>query len=464
MNATLLRQRSRALITFLGDREYLARLFKVGLPIAAQNFVMSALSMVSVVLIGQLGETAVAAVGLANQIYFLLTLVLFGVTSGAAMFTAQLWGKGDIPNIRRVLSLSLKISVIVGLVFLAIAELIPRQAIGVYSTDPEVIALGSDFLSIFGWGFVFAAITISFAAVLRSTGEVKTPLLVSVSALVFNLLGSYLLIFGKLGLPAMGVQGAALSTLAARVLECSLLLWLVYRRHSLIAISLHEIFAFDPVFAGRVLKPVLPVALNELLWSLGITAYSVVYARIGTESIAAMNIVGTIDNLALVLFTGVAHGCAIMVGNWIGAKDRQRAFEYAARSMGLAVLGAVVIGSLLLTFANPILALFKVSPLVVEYARKVLTIISFLLWLRVSNMILFVGIFRSGGDTRFAFILDACIIWAVGVPLAFLGGLVFHLPVYWVYLLVMAEEISKWAIGMWRFFSKKWIHDLTESV
>jgi len=459
-----LRLRRQQIIAFFSDREYYSRMVSVAVPIALQSFVVSALNMVSSLMIGQLGETAVAAVGLANQIFFLFTLVLFGVNSGAAMFTAQLYGKGDIRNIRRVLGLAIILGQAVALIFLIIAVVFPQVAIGVYSKDPAVIALGGDFLRVFGWSYLFVAITLSFSAILRSIGDVRTPLIVSLSALSLNALLSYCLIFGKFGLPMLGVRGAAVSILIARIVECGAIIGLTYGHRSPIAARLSEMFTLDLPFAQRVLKPVLPVALNELLWSLGITAYNVVYARIGTESIAAMNITSTIDNLALVIFIGIANACAILVGNRIGAGEEQKAFDYAGRSLSLGVIGALVMGGAILAGYPYILALYKVSPQVIDYAQHVLTIVAFLLWVRVSNLILLVGIFRSGGDTRFGLLLDAGSIWAVGVPLALLGAFVFHLPLQWVYLMIMADEVFKWVVGMWRYLSKRWIHNLNQAV
>jgi putative MATE family efflux protein len=464
LSNSIARKRRRSLIEFFSDKDYYQRLYKIALPIALQQFIMSSLNMVGVVMIGQLGAVPVAAVGLANQIFFLLNLILFGLYSGSAMFTAQLWGVRDIRNIRKVLGLALTLGLVVGTFFLIIAEVFPTWALGIYSMDMAVIALGSDYLRIIGVSFILYAISFCYSAVLRSTGDVQTPLIVTITALSINTLLSYALIFGKLGFPSLGVHGAAIAVLVSRIVECSLLLLLIYRKDSPAAGKIRELFSYNLAFAARVLKPVLPVVVNETLWSLGITAYSVVYAHISTDAIAAMNIVGSIDQIALVLFNGIGHACAILVGNCIGAGDEEKAFLYAARSEALGMLGAVGIGSLILASSNSILSLYNVSPNVIDYAHRVLTILGMLLWLRASNVILFIGIFRSGGDTRFALVLDGLIIWVVGVPLAFAGAFLFHLPVYWVYLLVMSEEITKWLLGVFRFFSRKWIHNLANTM
>jgi Na+-driven multidrug efflux pump len=230
------------------------------------------------------------------------------------------------------------------------------------------------------------------------------------------------------------------------------------------AARLSELFRWDVTYVVRVLRPVLPVAVNELLWSLGISAYSVVYARIGTNSIAAMNIAGTINDMAIVFFIGIANACAIMAGHAIGAGDEEEAQRIAGRSIALGVAGSLVMGGIIFLVAPYLLVLYKVAPLVIEYTRRILVIVAGLLWLRVSNMILFIGVLRAGGDTRYALVLDGFIIWIVGVPLAFIGGFVLHLPVYWVYLLVMSEELTKWVLGVARYLSRKWIHNLAETV
>jgi putative MATE family efflux protein len=454
----------QSIIGFFSDREYYPRLYRIGIPIALQSLIMSSLNMVGVVMIGQLGAVPVAAVGLANQIFFLLNLMLFGIYTGSAMFTAQLWGVKDIPNIRKVLGLALTLGLGAGALFLMVAELFSAAVLSIYSQDPAVIALGSSYLRILGFSFIPYAISFCYAIVLRSTGDVQTPLVATLTSLSLNTLLSYGLIFGKLGLPALGVYGAGLAVFISRIVELLLILLLTYRKDSPSAAKLRELFSYNLEFAKKVLKPVLPVVANEILWSMGITAYSVVYARISTDSIAAMNIVASIDQMALVLFNGIGHACAIMVGNHIGAGDEEQAFRYAARSEALGMLGGVGIGALVLVSSNMILSLYKVPQDVIAYAHNALIILGLLLWLRASNMIMFIGIFRSGGDTRFALVLDGLIIWVVGVPLAFLGAFVFHLPVYWVYLLVMSEEITKWCLGAYRFFTRKWIHNLAKTV
>lgn len=448
-------------VDYYRDPEYFQQLFKIGIPIALQQAIFALLNMVGYVMVGQRGDVAMAAVGVAGQVYFLLNLFLFGIVSGSAMVTAQLWGKRDILNIRKVLALCLWMSIAISGIFMILAELIPAQIVGFYSSDPQVIALGSDYLRILAGAFIFFAITFSYGLVLRSVGNVLLPVGISIASLVLNILLSWLLIFGKFGLPELGVLGAAWAAFISRVLECVALLVVVYGTRSPVAASLRELFSFDGRFFVRVMKPVLPVIINELAWSLGITFYNKAYGHIGTVALAAINIMATVDNLALALFMGISNATSVAVGNSIGAGEQEKAYRYAGRSLGLGTVLAVLVGAVVLLTRNPVISMYKVSPEAADAAFRLLTILGLFLWIRGTNMTIIVGLLRGGGDTLFSLGLDGLIIWILGVPMAFLGAYALHLPIHWVYLMVMSEEVAKWILGLWRYFTRKWIHDLT---
>jgi MATE family, multidrug efflux pump len=317
---------------------------------------------------------------------------------------------------------------------------------------------------VFSWTYLFFAVTFSYALVMRSTGDVRTPTTISVSALLLSTFLSYSLIFGKFGFPELGIQGAAVAAVVARALECVALISIIYFRKSPVAASWRELTNFDRAFVGKVIKPMLPVIINELFWALGITTYNAIYGRMGTEAFAAMNIVSTIEQLAFVIFIGIGNATSVLVGNRIGAGKEDEAYVYAGRSLGLGLVGGILIGLLLQLVKVPVLSLYNVSPEVIENAGNVINVITFFLWVRVNNMTIVVGILRAGGDTRFSMFIDGFIIWLVGVPMAYLGANVWHLPVYLVYLCAMSEEATKWILGINRYFSRKWIHNLAAHV
>lgn len=452
------------ILNFYRDPEYFLEVRRIAVPIIIQQFMFSGLNMLGIVFVGQKGDASVAAVGLAGQIAFLLNLVHFGIISGAAMFTAQFWGRQDIPNLRRVLGLCLILAICASLIFFTLSQVLPSQILQIYSRDPAVIELGTSYIRTFSWTFLFFGVTFSYALVMRSTGEVKTPTTISVGALLLSTFLSYSLIFGRFGLPELGIQGAALAAVIARALECVTLLTVIYWKKSPVAASLRELTNFDRIFIGKVIRPMLPVILNELFWSLGITTYNIIYGRLGTTSYAAINIVSTIEQVAFVLFIGISNATSVLVGNNIGAGREERAYTYAGRSIGLGIAGGLLIGILLQLVKGPVLSLYNVSPEVIENAGRLLNVVTFFLWVRVNNMTIVVGILRAGGDTRFSLFLDGIIIWLVGVPMAYLGANVLHLPVYFVYLCAMSEEVTKWFLGINRYFSRKWINNLAAQV
>ena len=449
---------------YYNDPEYFPNIQKIAFPIIIQQLMFAGLNMLGVIFVGQKGEASVAAVGLAGQLAFLLNLVHFGIISGAAMYTAQFWGRQDVPNLRRVLGLCLVFAISASAIFFALSQFLPSQILSIYSKDPEVIALGTNYVRVFSWTFLFFAITFSYALVMRSTGDVRTPTTISVGALLISTFLSYSLIFGKFGFPEMGIHGAAIAAVIARALECITLVSVTYIKKSPVAASLRELTDFDRAFIGKVIKPLLPVILNELFWALGITTYNIIYARMGTASFAAMNIVSTIEQVAFVIFIGVSNATSVLVGNRIGAGKEDEAFIYAGRSLGLGFAGGILIGLVLQLVKAPVLSLYNVSPDVIENASRVINIITFFLWMRVSNMTIVIGILRAGGDTRFSLFLDGFIIWIVGVPMAYLGANVWHLPVYFVYLCAMSEEATKWILGIARYRSRKWINNLAAQV
>lgn len=449
---------------FFDDKVFFATMLRLAVPIALQQFVMNALNAVDVLMIGQLGETSVAAVGLANQFFFLLSLFLFGIGSGSAVFSAQFWGRRDVGNLRRVLGLALAIALSGGMLFSAVAILAPQVVLRFYTADPAVIAIGSRYLRAVGWCYVPTAISVMVGITLRSTRHVKLPMAVSIGALSLKTLLAYGLIFGRFGLPALGVMGAATATVIARVVECAALLFFSYRYQLPTAARPGELVAWDRAFLARFARTVSPVVAAEILWSLGITTYSAVYARIGTDAIAAVNIASTIESIALVPFMGLGNACAIILGNYIGAGDTEKANDYAWRFLKLAILVAVGVGALVFGVSRVILQLYRVSPEAQIYGRNILTVVAAVMWLKAANMVIIVGILRSGGDTRFGLFVDTGPLWFIGVPLALLGAFVFHLPVYWVVLLVMADELTKFFIGLRRVGSGRWINNVVRAL
>lgn len=447
------------------DRVFYSTLLRLAVPITTQQFVMNALNAVDVLMIGQLGDTSVAAVGLANQVFFLMTLFLFGVGSGSAIFSAQFWGRGDVPNVRRMLGLALLLGVTGSALFSLAAVLAPEFVLSLYSKDPAVVTAGSRYLQVVGLCYVPTAISAIYGMILRSTRQVKLPMVVSVGALSLKTALAYVLIFGHFGVPALGIMGAAVATCVARGVECIAMLTLTYRLRLPAAAKARELLDLNRVLVGRFVRTASPVVLGEMLWSLGITVYTGIYARIGTGSVAAVSIASTIEGVAVVPFLGIASAAAIMLGNRIGAGDIEDAMDYARRFLVLAIGGALAVGFLIFVSRWMLLSLYQISPEARQDAFGILAVVSVALWLKAANMMMIVGILRSGGDTQFAFLADIGPMWLLGVPIALFAGLVLGLPIYTVVLMVvLADEGVKFILSLWRVRSARWIHNVVLAI
>ena len=450
-------------LSFLRDREFIHSMLALAIPVAFQQLITASLNMIDVLMVGQLGETSVAALGLANQIFFLLILFLFGVTSGMSIFTAQYWGKGDVENIRKVLGICLALAISVAAAFSLAATGIPHLLMRFYTEDQEVIRLGSDYLRIVGLSYILMAISVSYIAVLRSIRMVTITVLVSVLALGLKTILAYVLIFGVGVFPKLGVRGAAIGTATGWAFQCILVIILVYALKTPLAANPLSFFRFNRPFALNVLRTSLPAAINEVLWSVGITSYNAVYARIGTDAIAAININATMEELVFVVFIGLGNACSVMVGNKIGAGGKDTAFEYGRRFSILGVIVALLSGLIVFSLREPVIGLYEISDSAANNLRGLMFVFAVSAWLRMLNFILFIGAMRAGGDTRYAMFTELFSVWLIGVPAALIGGFLLHLPVYGVYALVLLEEAVKAIIVIRRFLSRRWIHDLVNA-
>ena len=444
---------------FYKDKLFLKSMFSIAIPISLQNLVTSSLNMVDTLMTSSLGQSSIAAVGLANQIFFFYILIIFGISTGSSVFISQYWGKKDILSIRKILGLAISISTVVGIIFTIAAVLFPEFLMKIFIDIPEAVRLGSEYLRIVAFSYIITAISFVISISLRSTGNPNVPLKISIVSFCTNTLLNYILMFGKLGLPAMGVKGAALGTLIARIIEISLLLYSVYSSKGPLAGSLKELFGWNKEFINKYLKTTSPVIFNEGFWSLGQVMYSIAYAKIGVEATAAVQVVNTIQNVFFVIFRGLANSSSVMIGNKIGKGEEKEAYDYAINFLVISCLLGIVFG-LGLIFTSDLTLNHLFSNLDIglyDTAKSILVVMGMVFFIKTFNATVIVGVLRGGGDTTFSMFLEIGSVWLIGVPMAFIGALILKLPVYYVVALVSLEEIVKAIISIPRVLSKKWI-------
>lgn len=448
---------------FWKDRKFLGAMMAITLPIALQNLITSSLNMIDTLMISSLGEASIAAVGLANQVFFFYAVINFGIHSGSSIFISQYWGKRDSKNIKRVLGISLFLTTIVGVLFTIGGLIFPETLMHVFTDEVEVVKLGVDYLRVVSLSYLITAISLAYSIALRSTGRPKVPMKIAAISFVTNTVFNYILIFGKLGFPALGVKGAALGTLLSRIIEIVFLFYVVYRDVGPLTASLKELMDWESSFVRRFIRTISPVMITETFWSLGQIMYTIAYARIGKEATAAVQLTTTIQNIFFVFVKGLANACAVMIGNKIGrGEDEEEIYDYALKFLSVSIVTGVFLGGIIALTPDLTLKLFSnLDPEVYRNAKNLLVIMGLLFFVRSYTSTAIVGVLRGGGDTKYSMALEVGSVWIIGVPLAFIGALVLKLPVYLVFLLVSIEEVVKFLISIPRIVSKKWIKKVT---
>ncbi len=445
------------------EPSFLKTIFRTAFPIAMQFFLASAVNLIDVVMIGSLGDSAVAASGGANQIFFLLNLMLFGINSGASVFLSQFWGTRDLKNVRRTMGMMYLLGSVAVTLFTLGALLAPRFLVGFYVHEEPALSMGASYLRIVGISYPVTALSMILSMVCRCTGDVSIPTRASLLSIGINVVGNALLIFGLCGFPALGLDGAAIATAIARVAECLFLVIIIYQKKLPGAAKVKELFAFDKSFVSKYIKTAWPVLLNEILWSTGISLYSVAYGLLGTEALAAVQISNTAIQLLFVFTRGLSNACGIFVGRTVGAGDREQALDYGYRFAILLPVVGFCTGLILIAIHPLLLSLYQVSAETLAMAKALLILQALMGTVKADSMALVVGIFRAGGDTLFACLLDTGTVWLVGVPLAFLGVWL-GAPLWGVALLVACDDIAKVSIGFIHLFREKWVKNVTAQI
>ncbi len=456
----------------LRDTSFLKKTLAIMIPVALQNLLNNVFNLVDTLMIGHLGETSVAAVGLANKVFFVFSLLMFGICSGSSILSAQYFGRREMVNIKRVLRVSLTIGICASVFFVIPGIFFPELVMRIFTPQQETIVIGASYLAIIAVSYPLTAISNTYVAILRSMHYVRMPVIITMLSIGLNVTLNYGFIFGKWGLPEMGVAGSALATLLARIVECATLLLIVHSRKAGdggVGDFIHS--KYDKLKEGGVAflnKPFLqkffltasPVIANEFMWGLGVTMYSLVYGRMGDAATAAITITNTVEQVVLVFFFGICNAAAVVLGNEMGADELDKAQEHAKNYMIL-VFALTIVGAIITFLCRDyILLLFTVSDQVAEYIRLSLAVFALYMPFRMLNCLIIVAILRSGGDTKAALFLDVSGVWFIGIPMAVLGGLVLHLPIYFVYAMILIEEVYKLVLGYIRYRQKKWLRNI----
>lgn len=444
------------------DRRFYRLLFSIALPIAVQNLITFMVSMVDTLMVGALGEIQLSAVSIANNLFFVLTILMFGLAGGSNIMISQYWGKGNVKTIHKILAIMYRVCLLITGIFIFIALFLPKYFMGIFTTDKAVIDFGASYLRIVCIGYLFYSITNCTIMMLRSVKTVSISIIVYTASLVVNSILNWIFIFGNLGAPELGIRGAAIATVCARITEFSIVLVFMFIYERKIGLKLEHLLKLDKEILKDYVGLCTPVLCNELLWAIGASMISVIVGRMGTEVVAANSINGVAHQFVTVFIFGMSNATAVIIGNTIGEGKKEKAKEYAYSIGIFSVVMGCISGLMILLIKPFVVDFYNVSYSTKLIAMEIMTVTSGIIVFQSLASNFMMGVLRGGGDAKFVLINDLIFMWLVAIPGGFFVAFVLELPVALVFLVIKCDEILKSLTSVYRVISGKWVNDVTK--
>jgi len=459
------------------NSHFYKKVLKIGSPIVLAQLMTSLLGLIDTFMVADLGTTAVAAVAASTSFMFLLNMILFGFLSGLSIFIAQYWGSKDIKSIHKVYIISIIIGATIASIFFITSFFFPEFVIGLYNNSGEytegllLTNYAVQYLEVAAFSYFTMTITFTISMWMRNVEKVLYPQAIAILVVGLNTFLNYILISGNLGFDAHGVRGAAIATLISSGFGAFLLIiYLVKSKEEVFKIKISTYKEISKKFVKNIFEKVLPVAINETLWGLGMTVFLIAYGFISSNSLAIIGVSNQVMSLFWVINAGVSTACAIMIGNKLGENKLDLAKQWGIRFTKLSIGTGIILGVIMFFISSDIAGLFTNNlGGVTELERDdindnvvlILQVFSFYIPIKFSNALQIVGTLRAGGDTKFVMFAEIGPLWLVGVPLAFILSIYTTLPLYVIVGLVNIEELIKFVIVLRRFFKFKWVKNLT---
>ena len=438
------------------EQDFSKEVFRIAIPVALQSMLQSSFSMIDQVMVGQLGERAIASVEIAGKPGFIYSFVIGAIGAIAGIMISQYIGKNDRPAEEKSVCINFLVMMLTGLIFLILAGGFSMPLMALFSEDAAVIQGGGSYLKIIGWAFLPLGISNILGVAIRCRGKSSWPLYVGLLSALVNTGLNYCLIFGHMGLPALGVNGAAYASVISQAAGAVLTIFLFLRLYKGIRFSID--LGRDGFLQYAAM--LCPVVVNEFLWALGQSVNTYVYGHMGTDELAGMSLTGSVQGLTIGALSGLSQAAGILIGKRLGEREYDRAYEESKKLCRYGFIGAVIFSVLLFALRYPYAGIFRVSDEVRQIGAQILFAFAILMPIKVQNMILGGGIIRSGGRTKYVMMIDVFGTWLIGVPLALVCGLVWRLPIVWVYFILSQEELVRLIISVFMFRGRKWMNTI----
>ena len=432
------------------------QVINIAIPVALQSMLQSSFSMIDQIMVGQLGEKSISAVEIAGKPGFIYSVVVGAVCTIAGIMISQYIGKKDRESEEKSICVNFLVMMLTGIAFFFISRMFPLQFIRLFTNDARVISEGSVYLGIIGWTFIPLGITNIIGAAIRCRGKSSWPLYVGFVSATLNTGLNYCLIFGNYGMPMLGVKGAAYASVISQVAGAVLIIVMFFRLYGRIRYSV----SLGKEKYWQYLSMLIPIVINEFLWSVGQSINTFVYGHMSTDELAGMSLTGSLQGLTIGALSGIAQAAGILVGKRLGEGQYDQAYQESKKLCVYGFIGSILFSVTIMALKTPYVYLFNVSDDVRAIGLALLTAFAVLMPIKVLNMILGGGIIRSGGRTKYIMMIDMLGTWLIGVPIALVTGLVFKLPIVWVYFMLSQEEVVRFIISIFMFRSRKWMNTI----
>lgn len=449
----------------LEKKDFLKLAVKLALPIMVQNLISTFVTAADTIMLGYVNQTAMSASSLANQYSFLLFCLYYGMAAGTSVMCAQYFGKGDHKTVQKIVGLAIRLSVLVSLLFFCISYFIPETIMSLFTSSPDTIAIGSKYLKVMSFSFVFMGFSQVYMSALRSVGKIMIPSITYVASLCVNIVLNAVFIFGLFGMPKLGVVGVALGTVIARIVEVAICVgYSVFC--SDVKIRIKYILKGTGVLFKDFVKISIPAVVNDVVWGLAASAFAAILGHIGDDMVAANAVAVMVVNIGAIACRGFSNATTIMISQALGKNDMEAAKVYARRML-LLTIGVALFGCAIILAIRPFMISYysdKLSETAIYYLGNIMIMTTWRLVGEGINTCLICGCFRGGGDAKFGMIIDSICMWCIAVPLMAIAAYVIKLPPIWVYFVMSIDEFEKMPI-VWIHYKKyKWMKNITREL
>ncbi len=439
------------------DKAFYKKIQIIAIPVILQGMISAGVGMMDTLMVGKLGEIQLSAVSLANQFLMIFMIMCFGLGFGAAVLTSRFYGSKNILALKKIVTIMLRIALTIGTAFTILTLMFPDSIMNLYTPDRGIIDQGVLYFQIIALSYLCMAVTFTLTAVFRSVGQVRLPLITSIVTFFTNIFFNYMFIFGKFGAPALGIRGAALGTLIARVIEALIIGGYFLMKDERISYRVKDILLSSKEYLPIYVSMCLPVLVSDTFMALGMNIVAVIMGHIGVSFVAAFAIMSQITRMTTVFNQGVSNASAIITGQTLGEGDTKKAFDQGVSFVTLSLILGIIAAVVILVISPLVISMFDVTVETYTVAHQLKYAVAIMIIFQTLSSTLTKGVLRGGGDTKFLMIGDVLFLWIASIPLGYLTGIVWALPAFWVYVALKSEAFFKTIWCLKRLASGKWI-------